>query len=60
MHNAVFSAGLNSIWLLLQGVKLTSEQFNSIFNYYDKVGEILFKVVVKILVTAFILLIYFS
>lgn len=25
--------------LCLQGVKLTSEQFNAIFTYYDKVGE---------------------
>uniref|UniRef100_A0A3B5QUF1 Calbindin 2a n=1 Tax=Xiphophorus maculatus TaxID=8083 RepID=A0A3B5QUF1_XIPMA len=30
-------------WVLLQGVKLTSEQFNSIFNYYDKVGGICFQ-----------------
>lgn len=29
--------------LFLQGVKLTSEQFNAIFTYYDKVGEGLFK-----------------
>uniref|UniRef100_A0A3Q1FPY5 Calbindin 2a n=1 Tax=Acanthochromis polyacanthus TaxID=80966 RepID=A0A3Q1FPY5_9TELE len=30
--------------LKFQGVKLTSEQFNAIFTYYDKVGDILFKV----------------
>uniref|UniRef100_A0A3P9MVU7 Purine nucleoside phosphorylase 6 n=1 Tax=Poecilia reticulata TaxID=8081 RepID=A0A3P9MVU7_POERE len=36
-----FITFLRSVFYL-QGVKLTSEQFNSIFNYYDKVGGIYF------------------
>lgn len=33
--------------LFSQGVKLTTEQFNAIFTYYDKVGDVLFKVVIN-------------
>ena len=32
--------------LFLQGVKLTTEQFNAIFTFYDKVGDIVVKVVI--------------
>lgn len=31
----------------LQGVKLTTEQFNAIFAFYDKVGDISFKGAIK-------------
>lgn len=33
------AAAVNVSILFLQGVKLTSEQFNAIFTYYDKVGD---------------------
>jgi len=42
-HLAVVQPGLNFglVLLILKGVKLTTEQFNAIFTFYDKVGDIL-------------------
>lgn len=46
---ATFTVDCPAVRLILfsQGVKLTTEQFNAIFTYYDKVGDISFKVVIN-------------